>query len=237
MTTPETIRCWRCQSEIPVTVFCPRCEAIQPLPAHIDYFRVLGVERNLALDEATLSTHYYDLSRRLHPDLYQTATAQEQQASLNNSALVNRAYRTLRDPAQRGVYWLELHGEKLSTNNNRVPPQLASLVFSVQEQLEELRDARRAGKEAEVGSALAEIQTQLKERRAMMQAALVQNFSQWQDQKGESSSLPAGGGQDASPLTDTPALLAGLKSVLSEIAYLRTLLRDVEKENDVSWNA
>ena len=237
MATPETIRCWRCRSEVPVTVFCPRCEGIQPLPAHIDYFRVLGVARNPALDEAALSTHYYDLSRRLHPDLYQTASAQEQETSLNNSALVNRAYRTLRDPVQRGVYWLELHGEKLGTNNNRVPPQLASLVFSVQEQLEELRDARRAGKQAEVGSALAQLQTQLEERLAVMQAALAQNFSQWQNQKGESSSLLPGGGQDDSPLTGTPALLAELKSVLSDMAYLRTLLRDVEKENEVSWNA
>ncbi len=235
MTTPETTRCWRCQSAGPATIFCPRCEAVQPLPAHIDYFRVLGLERNPALDETALSTRYYALSRRLHPDLYQTASAQEQEASLNNSALVNRAYRTLRDPVQRGVYWLELHGEKLGTNNNRVPPQLASLVFSVQEQLEELRAARRAGKEAEVGRALAEIQAELEERRARTQAALVQNFAAWQDETGEPSSLPPGG--DDSPVTGTSALLAELKSILSEMAYLRTLLRDVEKENDLSWNA
>ena len=223
MATPETRRCWRCQSEVPAAAFCPRCEAIQPLPAHLDYFRVLGLERNLRLDEAALSSRYYELSRRLHPDLYQTASAQEQEASPNNIALVNRACRTLRDPVQRGMYWLELHGEKLGTNNNRVPPQLASLVFSVQEQLEELRDARRAGKEAEVDSALTGIQARLGERLAGTQAALVRHFSDWQDQTGESSS--------------TSALLAELKSVLSELAYLRTLLRDVEKENEVLWNA
>lgn len=221
-----------------MTAFCPRCEAIQPLPAHLDYFRVLGLERNLRLDEAALSSRYYALSRRLHPDLYQTASAQEQEASLTNSALVNRAYRTLRDPVQRGVYWLELHGEKLGTNNNRVPPQLASVVFSVQDQLEELRDARRAGREAEVDSALTGLQTQLKERLAGVQAALVRHFSDWQNQKGESSSLPPGNGQDDSSLKgESSALLAELKSVLSELAYLRTLLRDVEKETGISWNA
>lgn len=220
MTTLETIRCWRCQSEVPVAVLCSRCGAIQPLPSQLDYFRVLGVEQNPALDESALSTRYYELSRRLHPDLYQTASVQEREASLHNSAIINRAYRTLRDPVQRGVYWLEFHGEKLGANNNRVPPQLASLVFAVQEQLEELRDARRAGKQAEVDDALSQLRTQLEEQRAQTQAALTRNFSRWQEHKGEAS-----------------ALLAELKSVLSEMAYLRTLLRDVEKENEVPWNA
>lgn len=220
MTTPETIRCWRCQSEVPVALLCSRCEAVQPLPSQLDYFRVLGVKRNPALDESALATRYYELSRRLHPDLYQTASVQEREASLHNSALVNRAYRTLRNPVQRGVYWLELHGEKLGANNNRVPPQLASLVFAVQEQLEELRDARRAGQQAEVDDALSQLRTQLEEQRAQSQAALTRNFSRWHDDSPETS-----------------ALLAELKSVLSEMAYLRTLLRDVEKENEVSWNA
>ena len=220
MTTPETSRCWRCQSEVPVALLCSRCEAVQPLPSQLDYFRVLGVERTPALDESALASRYYELSRRLHPDLYQTASAQEREASLHNSALVNRAYRTLRNPVQRGVYWLELHGEKLGANNNRVPPQLASLVFAVQEQLEELRDARRAGQQAEVDDALSQLRTQLEEQRAQSQAALTRNFSRWHDDSPETS-----------------ALLAELKSVLSEMAYLRTLLRDVEKENEVSWNA
>ncbi len=220
MTTPETIRCWRCQSEVPVALLCSRCEAVQPLPSQLDYFRVLGVKRNPALDESALATRYYELSRRLHPDLYQTASVQEREASLHNSALVNRAYRTLRNPVQRGVYWLELHGEKLGANNNRVPPQLASLVFAVQEQLEELRDARRAGQQAEVDDALSQLRTQLEEQRAQSQTALTRNFSRWHDDSPETS-----------------ALLAELKSVLSEMAYLRTLLRDVEKENEVSWNA
>ena len=49
------------------------------------------------------------------------------------TALLTRAYRTLRDPLSRGLYWLELHGEKLAENNQRVPPELAELVFEVQE--------------------------------------------------------------------------------------------------------
>ena len=231
MTSAETIHCWRCNNDFPAAALCPSCEAIQLLPSHVDYFGVLGVARQPVVDEKTLSTRYYDLSRRLHPDLYQTGTAQEQEASLKNTAVLNKAYRTLRDPAQRGVYWLELHGEKLGKDNNRVPPQLASLVFSIQEQLEELREARSDGKEADVQNALGQIKAELKEQQAQMQTALTENFIKWESRlTGESEDT-----RDGTP--QNPALLADLKRILSEMAYLRTLLRDVEKENDVSWNA
>lgn len=231
MASAETIRCWRCNNDFPAAALCPSCEAIQLLPPQVDYFRVLGVARQPVLDEKTLSSRYYDLSRRLHPDLYQTGTAQEQEASLNNTALLNKAYRTLRDPAQRGVYWLELHGEKLGKDNNRVPPQLASLVFSIQEQLEELREARSAGKEEEVQKALGQIKAELEEQRAQMQTALAENFAKWASGAiGEVEAAVDGTPQNSALLTD-------LKRILSEMAYLRTLLRDVEKENDVSWNA
>ncbi len=233
MAPAETIRCWRCNKDFPAAALCPSCEAIQLLLSQVDYFGVLGIARQPVIDEKVLSTHYYDLSRRLHPDLYQTGTAQEQEASLKNTALLNKAYRTLRDPAQRGVYWLELHGEKLGKDNNRVPPQLASLVFSIQEQLEELRESRSAGKEEDVQKALGQIKAELEEQRAQMQNALAENFTKWTipeiGANGESGA--AGDGT-----TQNPPLLADLKRILSGMAYLRTLLRDVEKENDVSWN-
>src|SRR5262249_37089236 len=133
MNDADTVQCWRCAHKHQPTLFCPACQAMQTLPAQIDYFTVLGIPHRPVVDEADLAKHYYDLSRRLHPDLYQTGTVEEREASLRNTALLNRAYRTLRDPVQRGQYWLELHGERLGKDNNRVPPDLAALVFMVQE--------------------------------------------------------------------------------------------------------
>ena len=66
-------------------------------------------------------------------------------ASLRATALLTRSYRTLRDPVARGLYWLELNGEKLAENNKRVPPDLAELVFEVQEQLAEMQLTRPGG--------------------------------------------------------------------------------------------
>ena len=127
-----SVRCWRCADTHPASLFCPHCQALQQLPPQVDYFTVFGLPRNPIVDEAALTLQYYDVSRRLHPDLYQTGTAEEKEASLQNTALLNRAYRTLRDVVQRGQYWLELQGEQLGRDNNRVPPALATLVFEVQ---------------------------------------------------------------------------------------------------------
>jgi molecular chaperone HscB len=219
MNTAQEVQCWRCGGRHEVSLFCSACQAIQLLPPQADYFAALDLPRNLMLDESEITQRYYDLSRRLHPDLYQTGTPQEKEASLKNTALLTHAYRTLRDPVQRGQYWLELHGEQLGKENNRVPPQLAALVFEVQEKLAEFREAGEAGKTSEAHAELAAIRDDLNAQLAQLLNGLRANFAQWR----------SGGAQ--------PELLRALKNVLAEIAYLRTLLRDVEKGSDASWNA
>ena len=221
MSTLTEVRCWRCQDERAPQIFCPACEALQALPPEVDYFTVLGLTRSPVLDEQALTTAYYDLSRQLHPDLHQTGTVEEQEASLKNTALVNRAYRTLRDPVQRGQYWLELNGEKLGQENNKVPSELALLVFEVQEKLGEVRDARNEGLAdvlAGLKPELDQIRSELDGQRHGLQQKLEANFSQWEHADGSQN------------------LLTELKRTLSDIAYLRTLMRDVEKEYSESWN-
>lgn len=212
MNTHPIVQCWRCKHQHQASFFCPACEALHLAP-QLNYFSALGIPQSPKVDESALTQHYYELSRRLHPDLYQTGTAQEKEASLKNTALLTRAYRTLRDAVQRGQYWLELRGEQLGKDNNRVPPKLAALVFEVQERLAEAREARAAGKGAEVQAELMEIRANLEQQLARLLSDLDANFAQWDN--------------DASQ----PTLLPTLKNILSEIAYLRTLLRDVEKES------
>lgn len=218
MNSTDPVRCWRCNDVHPVSLFCPHCQALQQLPPQVDYFSVLGIPRNPVVDEAALTQRYYDLSRRLHPDLYQTGTPEEKEASLQNTALLNRAYRTLRDIVQRGQYWLELQGEQIGRENNRVPPALAALVFEVQEQLAEARENRAEKKGEAATAALATSRAEVHAQLERSRTTLADNLVQWSDGSG------------------TPTLLQQLKTCLSEIAYLRTLLRDIDKESEASWN-
>ena len=79
----------------------------------VDYFAFFGFPRKLNIDTAQLEREFYDLSRKLHPDLYARAQTQEQQWSLEQSSQLNDAYRTLKDPIKRTQYLLRLEGIEL----------------------------------------------------------------------------------------------------------------------------
>ena len=203
--------CWQCETAHAGNRFCPACGAIQPLPPQADYFAILGIDRRPRIDVEALERRYFDLSRSLHPDRYQTGSAQARIISLGNTASLNRAYRTLRDPIERGLYWLSLQGDTLGSNNNQVPAELAALVFDVQDTLEALRSAD--GDAEPLRNEVKQIRAKLIARRDALLGQLESNFSRWNV-------------GDA----DLKSLTQDLKAILSASKYVRTLIRDVDKE-------
>ena len=219
--TTDTNLCLSCGKSSAGQLVCSGCGVVAAPPRlDADYFSVFGLARKLTLDLDDLSERYYTLSRRFHPDLAQDRPPAEREASGRATALVNVAYRTLKDPVRRGLYWLALHGESLGRDNERVPPELAALVFEVQEKLEELRDARRAGNAGREEGELRAIQEDLRERMRGFTDRLEGNFRR----------SDAGNGNG-------PAALGETKAILSELHYVRTLMRDVEKELEPEWTA
>ncbi|HEY1203540.1 MAG: Fe-S protein assembly co-chaperone HscB [Bryobacteraceae bacterium] len=103
-----------------------------------DYFEFFGLEPKLALDLGDLEQRFYRLSRELHPDRFQRSTPDERERSLESSAILNDAYRTLRDPIARAEYALKRLG--LAGDSKQAPPELLEEVFALNEALEE-RDA------------------------------------------------------------------------------------------------
>jgi molecular chaperone HscB len=155
------IACWSCSiGHNDSTLFCPNCSKIQPPPGG-DYFSVFGMEPRLNLDLHALEQEFHRLSRKLHPDRFARAQENEKQWSLADTALLNDAYRTLKDPLRRTEYLLKLLGAKPQAEANpaanpqpgaqgrkapsRVPADLLEKVFELNMQLEEMRAARKAG--------------------------------------------------------------------------------------------
>ena len=145
--------CWSCSTALTSSaLLCPACNKVQPAST-ADYFQAFGLERKLALDTAALEKEFHRLSRRLHPDRFARATPEEQQWSLANTALLNDAYRTLRDPLPRTEYLLKLEGleigeEHAGKGKTRQPPaDLLEEVFELNMQLEEMRMNRKRSEE------------------------------------------------------------------------------------------
>src|SRR5689334_6466514 len=102
----------------------------------MDYYEALGLEPQLSLDLDDLKKRFYDRSRQWHPDKFSRASAEEQQKALDMTALLNDAFRTLRDPVTRAEYFLRESGLELSKD---APPELLEEVFELNMALEELR--------------------------------------------------------------------------------------------------
>lgn len=156
----EHASCWSC-GDMVAAHFCNACGKVQPaVPA--DYFSFFGLPRKLNIDLVLLEREMYQLSRRLHPDLYTQASDQEQTWSLEQTSQLNDAYRTLRDPIARTQYLLKLQGFKSEEQSIRateaartsgrqkqsaVPPELLEEVFEINMQLEELRMNKKIGED------------------------------------------------------------------------------------------
>ena len=151
--TAVPVACWSCSvAHNESTLFCPHCSKIQPPPGG-DYFSVFGMNPRLDLDLTELEHAFHRLSRKLHPDRFARAGENEKQWSLADTALLNDAYRTLKDPLRRTEYLLKLHGAEIGEEHSgkdrndpsRVPADLLEEVFDLNMQLEEMRMAHTTG--------------------------------------------------------------------------------------------
>jgi molecular chaperone HscB len=138
------VHCWNCQSEVGAADACPSCGKVQPVAPGTTLFDVLGLPRGVDVDKAELERAYRERSLRLHPDRTGKDDPRERRLSLERTALLNEAYKTLRAPEPRAFYLLRLHGMDLLKEEARaiaVPPNVLEEVLELREQLDSARSA------------------------------------------------------------------------------------------------
>lgn len=215
--------------------FCGSCGKVQP-PAPVDYFTFFGVPPKLNIDVRALEKDFYELSRRLHPDLNARAGSQEQEWSLEQSSLLNDAYRTLRDPIKRTQYLLKLEGveleeqSKAATEQARatgeakkqiVPPDLLEEVFELNMQLEELKMNKKMGDDDP--DLIREIAQHKEALEAKHDALLKELKTYWADWDG----LVERNHGSKAPAEERAKITAKMVDVLNRRNYIRNLVRDV----------
>ncbi len=181
-----------------------------------NYFEVFGLPRKLSLDLQELQRRFYDLSRRHHPDFHQTADALAQAASLEASALVNRAYRTLRDPLARVEYVVALEeGREVREETSAKPKPPVDLLAEMLEVQEALQEAKSEGLTTEAAARLRTERDRLEARRRAEEAAVTEGAAEWDSAVDR--------GADRQPLVDR------FKQRLAARAYLRTVIDDLSQ--------
>jgi len=170
------------------------------------FYDALGLEPKLALDSEDLKKRFYDRSRQWHPDRFSRGTSAEKQRSEEMTAVLNDAFRTLRDPVTRAEYFLRESGLELSKD---APPELLEEVFELNMALEELR-----GGDESARSQLVSAQERFTSMLGEADASLTGFFTRY-DEKSDR------------------AVLDQIRAALNRRKYVSNLLRDVEKELNV----
>ena len=217
------LECRNCGAGAPVDEhFCPSCSRILALGRHGDYFSFLGVPRRLNLDPQQLERNFRELSRKFHPDYYYNATPQERLASLERSSYLNDAYRALKSPVTRIEHLLAIEGlapAKSENGSAKVPPALLEEVFALNEELDEIREAREGGTDAETLRArLAAARAPIDRKREEHEAQVQSLSTRWDEES------PA-----ATP-ERRHAILEDLRAVLLERNYINNLLATIDRE-------
>jgi molecular chaperone HscB len=103
----------------------------------LNHFELFGLAPAFALEPEALEKSYRDIQARVHPDRFAHAGDAERRASLQWTTRVNEAYRTLKDPVQRGKHLLELHGVDVAfETNTQMPTDFLAQQLELREELE-----------------------------------------------------------------------------------------------------
>jgi molecular chaperone HscB len=179
----------------------------------VNYFEVFGLSRRLVIDTAALRKRFYELSRQWHPDFQHRAAPAEQARALEQSALVNAAYKALRDPIARVEYLIRLEEGRATKEGAAVkpqaPPDLLAEMFEIQEALQE---AKAGGLDDAGRARLTEQRDALAARRSDEETRLIG---------------PLSAAWDAADSAGRAAALEQLERALATRAYLGTVLEDL----------
>lgn len=188
--------------------------SLTPLSPSASYFELFQVP--VAVEESTLTRRFREMSRQYHPDRFANADDETQTTALDATALLNDAYRTLRDPFSRAEYLLRREsGVSLNDlqKTAKPPQELFAQVLELQEALMEYQEAR-LDDETET---MDRLRPMLREGRTEFAVAYDELAERLQ-------SLFAGYDAEA----DRAGVLRGIAEVVGTRGYLRRVLTNLD---------
>ena len=216
--------CWHCQSEVNGEYLCGRCVKVQPLSTELDYFSCLNLPRKLNIDQNEIESTFYQLNRVFHPDYHaQGDDPNEKTISLGNSALVNTAYRTLRDPIQRAEYLIRLEAGSAKDIRTAPPADLFEEILELQDDMEAFRshDPQEDSEEmTALRRTLQKAQESLTQRLQQLDTQLFDTFKVWDALQEENSET-----EDVRVKKEN--VLKEMQGILSNRTYVRNIVNDV----------
>ncbi|EDW30433.1 GL17838 [Drosophila persimilis] len=143
-----TPACWNCEkkSVLKQHMICSECGHLQDVDAAINYFELLSFPTNFNLEGQQLTQRFRQLQTLVHPDKFSNKTSREQTNSADWSSLINKAYKTLAMPIERGQYLLQLEGQQMPEDNSTLNKEFLMAMMERNEEVEEAEDSTELDK-------------------------------------------------------------------------------------------
>jgi molecular chaperone HscB len=166
------------------------------------FFERLGLPRRFSIHTSDVERLYLAKSRESHPDFHQLASAEDQLRSLEDTATLNQAYVTLRDPFRRADYLLTLLDGPSAQHDKNLDQSFLMEMMELREQIEDVQATN---------GDLAPVEADLVARLAQKEQAIAHQFST----------------MEAAPEANHSAQLVSIRRELNAVKTLQSLLRDV----------
>ena len=132
--------------------------------SNANYFTLFNLPVQFDLDLKALETNFRAIQSASHPDRFVTASTAEKLQSMQTATLANEAYLTLKSPALRAAYLLDLQGiNAISETNTKMPHDFLMQQMEWREAMEDAKAAKNIGGLEQL---LAEMQTDAKSLQA-----------------------------------------------------------------------
>ena len=125
------------------------------------YFEIFDLPVSIELDEKILTRAYYKLTMQYHPDRYTLKSADEQVQAIDNTALINEAYKVLKNKQARLKYILEISGVKFKEGKETVPQGFLMDMMDINEDLMEFKMEPDNDKKNQINRQLTAIESNL----------------------------------------------------------------------------
>jgi molecular chaperone HscB len=122
----------------------------------MNYFELFDIPVQLRVDAARLAPRFFELSRKFHPDYFVNEAPEVQQEALDNSAMLNRAWKTFQQPDETIKYVLQLKGLLEDEEKYKLPPDFLMEMMDINEQLADGTSSKEA-----VTATIANIQNEI----------------------------------------------------------------------------
>lgn len=133
----------------------------------MNYFQLFDLPEQFELDLTELGSRYLVLQKRFHPDNFAAASERDRLLSVQQTANINDAYHSLKQPLLRAEHLLALRGLKISNEQRSfTDPAFLMQQMELREQLAEIRE------QTDPEQAVFDIEQQLLQQRKILQNAL-----------------------------------------------------------------